>query len=101
MPSEPASNRFSHGLSIEGERFGRLDGVKGTQPHRQRWPQRASAQEELIMDSTDFNEMSWVSWMTPVDDAPNRETWLMEAVDRLARSTFPAFKQPKWRVTCG
>ena len=32
-----------------------MDGVTGTQPHRQRWPQRASAQEELIMDSTDFN----------------------------------------------
>jgi hypothetical protein len=53
------------------------------------------------MDGTDFNSESCASWMTPCDDAPNRETWLMEAVERLARSTFPAFKQPKWRVTCG
>jgi len=53
------------------------------------------------MDSTDNNSESWVSWMTPVDDAPNRESWLMEAVERLARSTFPAFKRPAWRVTCG
>ena len=53
------------------------------------------------MDSTDFNEMSWVSWMTPVDDERTRESWLLSAIDRMARSLFPAFKQPKWRVTCG
>ena len=53
------------------------------------------------MDSTDFNEMSWVSWMTPVDDEPTRESWLLSAIDRMARSLFPAFKPPKWRVTCG
>jgi hypothetical protein len=32
------------------------------------------------MDSTDFNEMSWVSWMTPVDDEPTRESWLLSAI---------------------
>ena len=53
------------------------------------------------MDSTYNNEMSWVSWMTPVDDEPTRESWLLSAIDRMARSLFPAFKQPKWRVTCG
>jgi hypothetical protein len=46
----------------------------GGEPYRQRWPKRASAQEELIMDSTDFNEMSWVSWMTPVDDGRRGKT---------------------------
>jgi hypothetical protein len=51
------------------------------------------------MDSTDFNEMSWVSWMTPVDDEPTRESWLLSAIDRMARSLFPAFKPPKWRVS--
>ena len=54
-----------------------------------------------MMDSTDFNEMSWASWMTPVDDEPTRESWLLSAIDRMARSLFPAFKPPKWRVTCG
>jgi hypothetical protein len=39
--------------------------------------------------------------MTPVDDEPTRESWLLSAIDRMARSLFPAFKQPKWRVTCG
>ncbi|MBV8356853.1 MAG: hypothetical protein JO189_02820 [Deltaproteobacteria bacterium] len=53
------------------------------------------------MDSTYNNEMSWVSWMTPVDDEPTRESWLLSAIDRMARSLFPAFKPPKWRVTCG
>ena len=63
------------------------------------------------MDSTDNNEMSWVSWMTPVDDEPTRESWLLSAIDRMARSLFPAFKQPnptfstgtlKWRFWgCG
>jgi hypothetical protein len=53
------------------------------------------------MDSTDFNEISWVSWMTSVDDEPTRESWLLSAIDRMARSPFPAFKPPKWRVTCG
>jgi hypothetical protein len=33
------------------------------------------------MDSTDNNEMSWVSWMTPVDDEPTRESWLLSAVN--------------------
>jgi SprT-like family len=53
------------------------------------------------MDSTHNNEMSWASWMTPVDDEPTREAWLLSAIDRMARSLFPAFKQPRWRVTCG
>ena len=53
------------------------------------------------MDSTYNNEMSWVSWMTPVDDEPTRESWLLSAIERMARSLFPAFKPPKWRVTCG
>ena len=53
------------------------------------------------MDSTYNNEISWASWMTPVDDEPTREAWLLSAIDRVARSLFPAFKQPKWRVTCG
>ena len=51
-----------------------------------------------MMDSTYNNEMSWASWMTPVDDEPTRESWLLSAIDRMARSLFPAFKQPKW--TC-
>jgi len=54
-----------------------------------------------MMDSTDNNEISWASWMTPVDDEPTRESWLLSAIDRMARSLFPAFKQPPWRVTCG
>jgi len=49
------------------------------------------------MDSTDFNEMSWAGWMTPVDDEPTRESWLLSAIDRMARSLFPAFKPPKFR----
>lgn len=53
------------------------------------------------MDTTDFNEISWASWMTPVDDQPNRESWLMEAIARMSTSVFPAFKHPQWRVTCG
>src|SRR5689334_8940605 len=53
------------------------------------------------MDTTNFNEWSWASWFTPVDDETTREAWLLSAIDRLARSTFPAFKQPQWRVTCG
>jgi hypothetical protein len=47
------------------------------------------------MDSTYNNEMSWVSWRTPVDDEPTRESWLLSAIDRMARSLFPAFKQPE------
>jgi len=47
------------------------------------------------------NAYSWASAMTPVDDESTREAWLLAAIDRMARSTFPAFKQPKWRVTCG
>ena len=46
------------------------------------------------MDSTYNNEMSWASWMTPVDDEPTREAWLLSAIDRMARSLFPAFKRP-------
>jgi hypothetical protein len=42
-------------------------------------------------DAIDFNSESWVSWLTPVDDAPNRETWLLEAVERMSFSLFPAF----------
>jgi len=53
------------------------------------------------MNSTDNNEMSWASWMTPVDDETTQEGWLLSAIDRMTVSLFPAFKQPKWRVTCG
>jgi hypothetical protein len=56
----------------------------------------ADSQEESTMDSTYNNEMSWASWMTPVDDEPTREAWLLSAIDRMARSLFPAFKQPRW-----
>jgi hypothetical protein len=61
------------------------------------------------MDSTDFNEMSWAvtgmceisGWVTPPDQEATRESWLLSAIDRMAVSLFPAFKRPRWRVTCG
>jgi hypothetical protein len=54
---------------------------------------------EIITNS--FEDVSWAGAVTPCDDEPTRESWLLAAIDRMARSTFPAFKQPKWRVTCG
>lgn len=53
------------------------------------------------MDAYVFEDFSWAGFVTPCDDEPTRESWLLAAIDRLARSTFPTFKQPKWRVTCG
>lgn len=54
-----------------------------------------------FMDSTDNNETSWASWMTPVDDEVTREGWLLTAIERMAVSLFPGFTRPRWRVTCG
>jgi hypothetical protein len=48
-----------------------------------------------------FEDFSWAGFVTPCDEEPTRESWLLAAIGRLARSTFPTFEQPKWRVTCG
>jgi len=36
------------------------------------------------MDSTYNNEMSWASWMTPVEDEATREAWLLSTIDRMS-----------------
>jgi hypothetical protein len=53
------------------------------------------------MNVYDHEDFSWQACVTPIEPEPTREAWLCAAIDRMARSVFPPFKQPKWRVTCG